>query len=300
MPGGYVPLALRPGWVLERYYGWSVVEQDRRCKILRRRTGPAVRHLILTDGLAEEGLDALARDLRVFHPLGITSLNDFSAPGDEPLRSVAGRRLRRVDGRRWFGVGTFVHDLAEDDATLWGRIAPRERTKCSSALRTGVRVELADRPSEDELRTFLELYDRMVAERNLDVLRLETLQAMARSGCLTLARGVGADGRTLVANVIHRSHDHGYFLFGARVADVPPGAGHLVHWEIIRKLKADGYRFYDLGLVASRDPEDGIHRFKRSLGGTFVSSGTEFKWVSPVVAPMVKLFERRRIADAPR
>jgi hypothetical protein len=134
----------------------------------------------------------------------------------------------------------------------------------------------------------------MAAERNLEVARLEALRAMAQSGCLAVARCIGAGGRTLVANAIYRVHDQGYFLLGARAVDAPSGAGHLVHWEVLRKLKADGCRFYDLGLIASRDERDGIFRFKRSLGGTFVSSGLEFEWVSPLLGPMRKLLARRR------
>ncbi len=187
------------------------------------------------------------RDRRVFHPLGITSLNDFSALGEEALRRMAGRTLRRVTRRRWFGVGTFVHDLGEDEATLWRRVAARERTKCASAVRAGVTVDFADRPGDEKLREFLRLYDRLAIERALEMLSLEMLQTMFRGGHLTLARAVDREGRTLVANVVHRAHDHGYFLLGARGAGAAPGAGHLIHWETIRKLKGDGYRFYDLG-----------------------------------------------------
>ena len=68
-----------------------------------------------------------------------------------------------------------------------------------------------------------------------------------------------------------------------------------------KQLKADRYRFYDLGLVASLDAAQmESSSFKRSLGGTFVSSGAEFEWVSPLLLPLVKLFEPRRMAYASR
>jgi hypothetical protein len=290
---GYVPLALRPDWVLERFYGWSLLWQDDDSKFVRRWRGPIVRHLVLINGLSADCLDRLARRCRVFHPLGILSLNDFAAAEEEPARHVAGRLLRPALGSRWFGVGTFVHDLAEDESTLWRRIASRERTKCTSALRAGLRIEIRERPTDNELRDLLGLYDRMAAERNLESAPFEALRAMSRSGSLELARCISTDGHTLVANVIHRAHDQGYFLLGARSADAPPGAGHLVHWEVLRKLKADGLRFYDLGLVASLDERDGIYRFKRSLGGTFISAGAELEWVSPLLAPVRKLLSRR-------
>jgi hypothetical protein len=289
----YVPLALRRDWVLERFYGWSVVWQDDDSKFLRRRWGPMVRHLVLTKDLAGDRLDRLARRHRAFHPLGILSLVDFASPADEPSRRVAGRWLRPASGPGWFGAGTFVHDLAEDESTLWRRIAPRERTKCASALRAGLRVEIREHPTDDDLCDLVSLHERMAAERNLERASLEALRAMSRSGSLDLARCIDVTGRTLVANAIHRAHDQGYFLLGARASDAPPGAGHLVHWEVVRKLKADGYRFYDLGLVASLDERDGIYRFKRSLGGAFVSSGAELEWISPLLVPARNLLKRR-------
>jgi Acetyltransferase (GNAT) domain len=289
----YSPLALHPDWVLERYYGWSTVWQDDGSKVVRRRWGPAVRHLVLTNGLDADGLEHLARRCRVFHPLGIVSLNDFAATVDEPSRSLAGRSLRLVVGPRWFGVGTFVHALAQDESILWRCIAPRERTKCTSAIRSGVRVEIHDRPNDDDLSDLFSLYDRMARERGLEEAPLQALRAMSRDGRLIHARSVDVNGRTLVANAIHCAHGQGYFLLGARAENVAPGAGHLLHWEVMRKLKADGCRFYDLGLVASRGADDGIFRFKRSLGGTFVSSGAEFEWMSPFLLPLRKMFARR-------
>ena len=76
---GYVPLALRRDWVLERFYGWSLLWQDDESKVVRRRRGPIVRHLVLTNGLSADCLARLARRHRVFHPLGILSVVDFAA-----------------------------------------------------------------------------------------------------------------------------------------------------------------------------------------------------------------------------
>jgi hypothetical protein len=116
---------------------------------------------------------------------------------------------------------------------------------------------------------------------------------MAAAGVLTLAR-CSSGGPATIVNLVYRAHDQGYLLFSAKCNNAPRGAGRLVHWEIARELKHRGYHFYDLGLVASRDPRDGVFLFKRSLGGTFVSSGAEFEWVSPLLRPMRKLLARRR------
>jgi len=171
-------------------------------------------------------------------------------------------------------------------------MAPRERSKCTSAIRAGVRVEIHARPNDDDLSHLFGLYDRMAVERGLEAAPVQALRAMSRDGRLVLARAVDVNGRTLVANAIHCAHGQGYFLLGARAEIVPPGAGHFVHWELMRKLKADGCRFYDLGLVASCGADDGIFRFKRSLGGSFVSSGAEFEWISPLLLVIRQMFAR--------
>ena len=90
-----------------------------------------------------------------------------------------------------------------------------------------------------------------------------------------------------------QEHD-GYFLQGARAADVPPGAGQLAHWETLRRLKASGARFYDLGLVASRDDADGIYRFKKALGGRFVDFGAEYQRVPAGLAAAYRAFRGAR------
>ena len=292
---GYRPLALSAGWVLERFHGWSVLSQEPALKLLERRVGPLTRHLILACGAERSAVDDLASRHAIFRGLGIVSFNDFSATDEEAVRVVAGRAMLRVVGPRWFGAGTYVIDLGEDEGTLWQRIAARERGSCRSAERRGVRVELVDSPSTPDLEEFHQLHDATARQRNLPRLQRPVLQAISASGCLTLARCADATGRTVVANLLYRAHGQGYFLAGARAPDTPPGAGPLAHWEVIRALKQAGYAFYDLGLVASLDPGDGIHRFKSSLGGAFHSSGSEFERMSPLLAWVRRLRDGWRI-----
>ncbi len=299
-PGGYVPLALQPDWVLERYYGWSVLHHDSCLKLLARRSSPVARYLLLAKGVSRERVDEVIASHHIFRAASIVSFNDFSGTDSERTRAVAGRTMRRVSGSRWFGIGTFVLDLDEEEPALWRRITARERGNCESAGRRGVRIELTKRPSRHELNHFLKLYEPMARERGLERIGEEFVNAISGSESFTLARCLDTAGRTAIANLVYRAHDQGYFLASARAAETPAGGGRLVHWEVARQLKRERYRFYDLGLVASLDRADGISSFKRSLGGAFVSSGAEFEWVSPLLAPLVKLFELRRMAYASR
>ena len=283
MHDGYLPLALHPGWVLERFWGWSVLHEEPSIRLLRRSMGPLIRYLLLAKEASPGSIDDLAARHRIFRPFAIVSLNDFSATGDDAFRVVAGRTLERATGPRWFGVGTFVLDLDEDEAALHRRIAGKEWSRLRRPEETAFSCELIERPTPKDLDEFRRLYEVLERERGLERFSAPLLERIAAAGCLMLARCRDGDGHTLVANLIYRAHAQGYFFASARAAGTPAGASRLAHWETARKLKREGCRFYDLGLVASREPRDGIYRFKRSLGGTFVTSGTEFEWRSSIM-----------------
>jgi len=292
----YVPIILRPGWVLERYYNWSVVEQGPTLKLLKKARGPIRTFLLLVCRASDEGMAEAARRHGLLGRRSIVVLNDFSSESDEGVRVVAGVPFRRVTTRRWLGIGTFVIDLSEDLRTLWSRIATRERTKCRSVERHGVKVEFEERPSAEAVDAFLALYRPMTRRRGLERPRRVTLQQMSAAGDLLMARCVDLSGRNLVINLIYLCDGQGYYLHGARAPEIPAGAGHFTQWETIKCLKTAGLRWYDLGLVASRDGSDGIYRFKASLGGMFVDFGREFEFVSGGLRTVYRMFRAVRSA----
>ena len=274
----YVPLMLRTGWVLERYYGWKLLEEQPALKLLRKSRGPLRTFLLLTRGAADEAVAALAERHAALGPLAILAWNDFTPDGDAPRRTLLGRSLRRVDGPRWFGVGTFVFDLREALDAQWARMASRERTKCRKAEAEGVKLAFSEE-ADDGLDAFLTLYRSLARDKGLEQPRRALLERMFAEGSLLLTRCLDSAGRTLVANLTYLQDGDGYFLHGARAAEIPAGAGQLAHWETVRRLKANGSSFYDLGLVARRDDADGIYRFKKALGGSFVDFGLEYQRV---------------------
>lgn len=292
----YVPIMLHEGWVLERYYGWSVVHDGPTLKLLRKTYGPIATSLLLARGASDEGVTDVVLRYRLRRPFSIVVLNDFSNPAKEEIRIIAGIRFTRVTAGRWFGVGTFVFDLSEEMDTLWGRMASRERTKCRKVERLGVKVLFCKQPDGEMVDSFLRLYWRMAREHGLEKPCRDTLRRMFADGSLVMARCIDATGRNLVINLMYLCHDQGYFLHGARAADIPAGVGHYAHWEMIKWLKGAGFRWYDIGLVASRDSSDGIYRFKASLGGTFVDFGREFQFVPLGLSAAYEAFRRVRTA----
>jgi hypothetical protein len=290
----YVPMMMRPGWFLERYLGWSLLHESDSAKLLGRRRGPVRTFLLLARGAAVEELRTLTRGHGLVGPTSIAVFNDFLDGGQSSTREIAGARFARVERDRWFGEGTFVIDLGEDTPVLFSRLPSRERTKCRAAEGAGVRVEIEDPPTRAGVDAFLTLYRRLARDKGLEQPSPAVLERMGRQGDLLLSRGVDGGGRTLVANLTYRQGGSAYFLHGARAAAVTGGAGHLTQWKTIERLKSLGLRFYDLGLAGSRDPSDGIYRFKRSLGGTFVDFGSEFRRVPSGLAAAYGAFRSIR------
>lgn len=290
----YVPIMFHQGWALERYYGWSVVHEEPTLKLLRRTRGPITTSLLLARGASDEGVADVVLRHRLRRPFSIAVLNDFSSRAEEGIRIVAGSQFRHVTAPRWFGVGTFIFDLTEHTDALWSRVAARERTKCRKVERLGIKVEFHVRPDEERIDAFLRLYGRMARERGLEKACGDTLRRMFADGSLVMARCLDPAGRNLVINLTYLCDEQGYFLHGARAEDIPAGVGHYVHWQMIRWLKAASFRWYDMGLVPSRDSSDGIYRFKASLGGTFVDFGREFQLVPTGLRAAYHVFRRVR------
>ncbi|MBI1737086.1 MAG: hypothetical protein HYR51_18095 [Candidatus Rokubacteria bacterium] len=270
-------MMLRPGWVLETYLGWSVRLSQPGLKLLLRPYGPLLKWLVLAHGVGDSDLeDALSA-----HGVGSTRslivLNDFRACNALP-RVLVGRRLEPVHQDRWFGVGTFVVDLTQPAETLWRGISDRRRAR--TVTRAGVTVSFTRRPPPGVLEEFFRLHATMAGERGIRPLARPAVARMFADERVLLADCRDADGRALVMNIIYLGTDEAFFLYGARATEIPPGAGRLAHWETMLELQRGGYLRYDLGQVASCDPSDGIYRFKRSFGGTFVSFGTEYQWRS--------------------
>src|SRR5262249_3389229 len=92
-PGAYVPLILRPGWVLERYFGWRLeAELPDRLKLLTRWYGPFARHLLLASNADQAALSSLLGGERLSAHSKMVRVVDFDARPLEFWRPLAGGR----------------------------------------------------------------------------------------------------------------------------------------------------------------------------------------------------------------
>jgi hypothetical protein len=275
----YVPAIFSSGWVLERYYNWAVVEHRPTIKLLTKNRGPIKMFLLVCSGETDHRIAEVIRVHHLLGPRSIVAINDFSSKSKEEVRTLAGACFKRVTGRRWLGVGTFIIDLTDSLDTLWDRVASGARRDCRHVERFGVEVELLKHPTPARVSSFTMLYERMARQRGLERPDPMTLQRMFDGDDLLMARCTDSSGRNLVINLVYLCGERGYYLYGVRSDQAPAGAGYYTQWQTMKALKALGFTWYDLGLVGSSESADGIYKFKARLGGKFVDSGAEFQFV---------------------
>jgi lipid II:glycine glycyltransferase (peptidoglycan interpeptide bridge formation enzyme) len=120
---------------------------------------------------------------------------------------------------------------------------------------------------------------------------------MFDGGDLTLFR-VLAGNVARASAAVYRANDKAIWIIGVDGGKAKDGAGRILQFEIMRRLRSQNVRWYDLGGVASTDEGDGIYKFKKGFGGAFVSLGAEYFRRPPLVRALVRI--RRSARDAAR
>jgi Acetyltransferase (GNAT) domain len=291
--GEYRSIAFESGAPLEKYLGWVRLVDEPGLKTIVQRRGPVRRCLILAQGIQPAQIDEMVRRLQLLDARTDLVLHDFDDPGRDE-RTVGGRPWRRAStDERILNKATFVFNLACDDEALIAAMSGDCRRKLRKAREAGLRVEVADHPAPKTLREFFANFEAMGRERGLRSLDRAAIQRMFDGGDLTLFHSLaGEESRS--AATIYRAGDKAIFMIGVGHDRRNDGAGQLLHFEIMRDLRARGLRWYDFGGIPSTDENDGIFRFKKGFGGRFVSLGTEYFCRPPLVRALVNI--KRRVA----
>jgi len=175
---------------------------------------------------------------------------------------------------------TFVLDLAPPIEELRMNLDKKWRNQLTRAEKSGLRVVAGSRM--EEYRTFCGMYAQMRTRKAFDStvdieefgLLQEDLPETHRMRILICEQ----EGRPVSGLVASAMGDSAIYLLGATSDDGLNAKGaYLLQWTLIRWLKQNGFRCYDLGGI---DPEDnpGVYLFKRGLSGADVSQ------LSPLVA----------------
>jgi peptidoglycan pentaglycine glycine transferase (the first glycine) len=163
-------------------------------------------------------------------------------------------------------------DSSEDD--ILAQMKPKGRYNVRVARRHGVSV-LEDVSSQG-IADFLNIYEETFARKELSAEDPDVFHTLIS---ILLASGRGSvffaeyqGTRLATALVVYFADTATYYYGGSRAIHRNVMAPYLLHFEIMRKAKALGCRYYDLlGVTPSGAPDDGswkdISVFKRKLGG---------------------------------
>ena len=264
-----------PDWAHPKYYGWTRKDIRSGIHVLLKSVGPLRRALVLTSGRSAEEVGAALRGSGVVDARTEVILHDFDTAA-EADRTILGKRfIRARDDQRLLNTATFVIDVTQPEAGLWKNLGPKGRNAVRKATEEGRVVAFADLPGP-ELGKFFEFYSVIAKRAHLQIPDRGLIERMHRDGAMICASCSTREGEVEAANLIYLCGDFGFYMYGATCAEPGIGVGQLIQWETIKYLREAGRRTYDLGGVSSLDPANGIFRFKKGLGGTFVPLGAEY------------------------
>src|SRR3989344_1156040 len=166
---------------------------------------------------------------------------------------------------------TVIVDLAKGEDELLAAMHPKTRYNLRLAQKKGLRIEnLESRISQEE---FWELMQRTAKRDKVflhpkryyeELLKMEEVKLF---GCYHEAKLIAAAMVSLWAEkamYLHGASDYEYRAFMAP---------YLLHWEIMKQVKAAGCKYYDFGGVAPENEPGhflaGISRFKSGWGGKY-------------------------------
>jgi hypothetical protein len=216
--------------------------------------------------LSDEGLESVS------NPMQKTLLVDLS-PGIEELRQRLDKKwrncLRKAEKSQLSIASGRSGDLFDEFAILYRSMLERKRFAPTADLEGHRRLQ--------EVLPYHLKMEVVIARQN----------GLACAGAIFSALG-----------------DTGTYLFGAtNELGMRTSASYLVHWEVLNRLTASGFRTYDLnGINAQVNP--GPYHFKKGLAG---SNGREVTFASQVQAreasltnALVLMIERSRHGLVPR
>ncbi len=184
----------------------------------------------------------------------------------EPEKLLALTRKKII---RQSNIAIAKIDLTKNTETLWQAIHPKHRSEIVKAEKNGVTIEFVN-----DIDSFFLLMDetyknQSVHAPNKKVIRKEYEILMANNSAqLVFAKH---NGKYLCSALLYNYGKNSLYNFGGTFKN-SIGAGQFLHWEIIKYLKAKGFKNYLLGETALKKTEsnlkfsDGITKFKLRFG----------------------------------
>jgi hypothetical protein len=261
----------------EKYYGWRCVYEERGLRIVRKRLGIFSKYLFMCQGFDNERLSLLVNDRRFCGPTDIQVIHDFSRPANEAGLTLGMRQFDYCPHDRILNIGTFVLDLDQPEEQIWQKFDSNTRNKVRRAIKEGIRIRISTHPHQEDICAFFDFYRPLAKRAGLGIPSQQLVEEMIAAGDLICASAATSDSTVVAVNLIYLCPPYAYDVWGASSSNRVNGAGHLLRWEGVRWLQDRDVKWYDLGGVATTDPSDPIYSFKKTLGGQYVSLGSEYR-----------------------
>jgi lipid II:glycine glycyltransferase (peptidoglycan interpeptide bridge formation enzyme) len=222
--------------------------------------------------------DALNRKGHVFARVDFPWTETETPVSREALRGFGFRPVKSVQPN-----DTQIIDLTKAEEALLEEMHSKTRYNIRLAERHGVVVREAVRDNAHLFRHDLEVFWRLMGEtssrdnfhahqREYYETMLDALSPKKQVGLVSRLFFAEYQGQAIAAAVTCEFGDAVTYLHGASTSEhrkvMAPQA---LHWEIMRRAQADGFKKYDLWGIAPTDdsnhPWAGITRFKKGFGG---------------------------------
>ncbi|SRR3989339_1937276 len=173
---------------------------------------------------------------------------------------------------------TWITDVSSTEEDLLAGMHPKTRYNIRVAQKHGVRVDIESYDFEAVWALFEQTSSRGQFRLHRKTYYKQMIESLAGGECRAFLATAFFEEKLLAANIMIDFGDTRTYLHGASSNEQRNLMGpYLLHWELMRDAKEQGFRFYDWWGVAPMDaPEDhpwsGISRFKRGFGGEEVAS----------------------------
>lgn len=166
---------------------------------------------------------------------------------------------------------TLILDLRKHEELLLSEMHEKTRYNIRLAERHGVIIK-ENAPPEDFLKLMEETTARDKFAAHSESYYRKMLEEIPNIKLFAAYK----DSEPLSAAIVNFFGNTATYLHGASSNEKRNlMAPHLLHWEIMKSAKADGYNFYDFWGIAPESEEDhpwaGITRFKKGFGGEIVA-----------------------------
>lgn len=184
------------------------------------------------------------------------------------------------DGAIGAPFGSYQIDLSFAAEELLARMHQKHRNVVRKAQRDGVVIHFGS----DQRQKCIELFRATMQREGMscpEAAYFERLHAKLENQIKFVI--ASKDGEPQAAAMIPWNRHAGYYLWGGSVAAPYGGSANLMHWEIMKRLKAQSVKMYDF-VGARINPGagsklEGIQRFKCRFGATM---NVGYLWKMPL------------------